>query len=257
MTALMPRSLRAWTSRVAVVRLPIAPSVPSTAMRGQVTSKMRPENSVQVLLVLGAAHVGDRHAGEQRGGDELGVVVEELVQPVDDVHAAGDAVEQHDALRRPRAGRRPARGRRSGSRAPGRRARWPRPGVASTGMPLGVPSRNCPASSTGPSAVDDAEDLVLLRVADQPVGGLAVLLAELALAVDDGRAADGQATGTWRGQGRHRHCCSSESSEEATGRVRADGPTVDEASALRARQVPGGSTLAAADPGPRILAGGV
>ena len=83
-----------------MVRLPMAPSVPSTAMRGQVTSKMRPENSVQVLLLLGPAHVGDRHAGQQAGGDELGVVVQELVQAVDDVHAAGDAVEQHDALRR-------------------------------------------------------------------------------------------------------------------------------------------------------------
>ena len=39
-------------------------------------------------------------SGEQRRGDELGVVVEELVQTVDDVHAPGDAVEQHDPLRR-------------------------------------------------------------------------------------------------------------------------------------------------------------
>ena len=42
-----------------------------------------------------------------------------------------------------------------------------------------------PGIDSGPEAVDDTEDLVLLRVPDQAVGGLTVLLAELALAVDD------------------------------------------------------------------------
>ena len=35
-------------------------------------------------------------------------------------------------------------------------------------------------------AVDDAEDPVLLGVADEPVGGLAVLQTEGAFAIDDG-----------------------------------------------------------------------
>src|SRR5271154_21854 len=42
-----------------------------------------------------------------------------------------------------------------------------------------------PGIDSGPEAVDDTEDLVLLRVPDQAVGGLTVLLAEQALAVDD------------------------------------------------------------------------
>ena len=53
MTALTPRSLSARTRRVAVVRLPTAPSVPSTAIRGQVTSKMRPEKSLRSFFSLG------------------------------------------------------------------------------------------------------------------------------------------------------------------------------------------------------------
>src|SRR5690606_1282441 len=53
---------------------------------------------LEVLLLLGTPDVGDGHAGEQAGGDELGVVVEELVEAVDDVHAAGDAVEQEHTL---------------------------------------------------------------------------------------------------------------------------------------------------------------
>ena len=76
------------------------------------------------------------------------------------------------------------------------------------------------------------------QLLDGKANGIPVL-ASLALAVDDGRAAEGEGRGHDGDRRRHRHCCSSESSEEATRRVRADGPTVDEASALRARQVPG------------------
>ena len=49
----MPRTLSAWTSSVAVVRLPTAPSVPSTAMRRHGTSKMRPEKSLRSFFSLG------------------------------------------------------------------------------------------------------------------------------------------------------------------------------------------------------------
>ena len=52
-TALMPRSLSARVRIVAVVRLPIAPSVPSTAMRGQVTSAMLPLNMRRSFLSRG------------------------------------------------------------------------------------------------------------------------------------------------------------------------------------------------------------
>ena len=42
-----------------------------------------------------------------------------------------------------------------------------------------------PGIYSDPKAIDDTKDLVLLRMPDQAVGGLAVLLAELALAVND------------------------------------------------------------------------
>ena len=168
------------------MRLPMAPSVPSTAMRGQVTSKMRPENSDRSLVSFGRRTSVIVTPASRAGGDELGVVVQELVQAVDDVHAAVDAVEQHEALlgRQEAVGRGDAR--RSGSRGPGRRGRSPRRDRRRTGMPLAPPSRYMPGIDAGSAAVDDAEDLVALGVADQAVGGLAVLLAELAFAVDDG-----------------------------------------------------------------------
>src|SRR6202042_3333566 len=53
---------------------------------------------MQVALVLRSAYIGDGDAGDDGCCHELGVVVEELVQSVDDVHPAGDAVEQHDPL---------------------------------------------------------------------------------------------------------------------------------------------------------------
>ncbi len=83
---------------VAVVRLPMAPSVPSTAMRGQVTSAMRPVNMRRSLLGRRPAHVEDLDAGEGGGGGELRIVVEELVEAVDDAHAEGDGVEHDGAL---------------------------------------------------------------------------------------------------------------------------------------------------------------
>src|SRR6202020_3400252 len=63
---------------------------------------------VQVALVLRSAYIGDGDAGDHGCRHEFGVVVEELVQAVDDVHPAGDAVETHDPLlvRQQAAGRR-------------------------------------------------------------------------------------------------------------------------------------------------------
>ena len=53
MTALMPRSLSARVRMTAVVRLPMAPSVPSTAMRGQVTLSMSPVNMRRSFFARG------------------------------------------------------------------------------------------------------------------------------------------------------------------------------------------------------------
>ena len=152
---------------------------------------------LQVLLVARAAYVGDGHAVQQAGGHELGVVVEEVVEPVDDVHAPGDAVEQHDPLGR-------------GEQAVGRceAADQVVRDLAGVGDGLGQVGEHGDAVGgavqdlagvgAGVPAVEDAEDLVLLGVPDQPVGGLAVLLTELAFAVDDGRAPDGEGRGRVR-----------------------------------------------------------
>ena len=184
MTALMPRAFSAWTSKVAVVRLPIAPSVPSTAIRGQVTSKIRPENRCRSFLAFGRRTSVMVTPAITAGRDELGVVVEELVQAVDDVHAAGDAVEQHDPL----LVRQQAVGRRQAADQVVRYAAGVRDGLGERRQhrdAVGGAVEELPGIDAGLAAVDDAEDLVLLRVPDQAVGGLAVLLAELALAVDD------------------------------------------------------------------------
>ena len=55
-----------------------------------------------------------------------------------------------------------------------------------------------PGIDSGPETVDDTEDLVLFRVPDQAVGGLTVLLAELALAVDDRGGTSRQREGSCR-----------------------------------------------------------
>ena len=55
-----------------------------------------------------------------------------------------------------------------------------------TGMPLALVVEHHAGVATGLVAVDDRQDLVALGVADEAVGGLAVDLAEVGLAVDDG-----------------------------------------------------------------------
>ena len=122
--------------------------------------------------------------------DELGVVVQELVKPVDDVHPRA-------RWRRARRGARPARACRSTGAIPKMKSRGTCPASAMAsprsrqiGMPLGTPSSTSPASRPALLAVDDREDLVLLGVAHQAVGGLAVAGAEVRLAVDDRGAAE-------------------------------------------------------------------
>ncbi len=75
-----------------------------------------------------AAHVGDGDPGQHRRSDELGVVVEELVESVDARACRVRCPRASRCAARRRAGRRPARARRSGSRGPGRRGGSPRRG---------------------------------------------------------------------------------------------------------------------------------
>ncbi len=141
---------------------------------------------VQLGGRLRPADVEDGDAREQRRGGELDVVGEELVQPVDDVHAAGDALEQHEPLsgREQSVGGGDAADQVVGHRAVG----------GDGGVEIGHdrdarrgPVEHVTGVAAGERAVDDAHDLVALAAAHEAVGGLAVLLAELALAVDDRR----------------------------------------------------------------------
>ncbi len=121
----------------------------------------------------------------------------------------------------------------------------PAPGCRSA-----MPSRKLPGVDAGPEAVDDAEDLVALGVADQPVGGLAVLLPELALAVHDG-GAPGGGGGHGIAPGRaerdlfrrgHRHGAPQCSPEEATGPRRPSRAAASGASAPNVDKLPTCST---------------
>ena len=107
------------------------------------------------------------------------------MQPVDEVHPARDAVEKIGALSR---GEHATRRRHPEDQ----RIRHPT-GVTDRGRQIGDdrnPVRDAVKHDTGirprTRAVDHAEDPILLGVADEPVGGLAVLPPEVAFAVDDG-----------------------------------------------------------------------
>ncbi len=186
---------------------------------------------MEVLLVLRAAHVGDRDAGEQRGGDELRVVIEELMQAVDDVQAMGGTVQQHDALG---AGEKTVGGCDSADeviRGAARvndgfcESREDRDAVGET-----IEQR--PGVRAGMTAVDDAEDVIFLGVADQTVGRLAILLAELGFAVDDRGGANRQVRG--RGMRVHGNRVSSVSDGGGDGeRIGCDSPLVDKKSSLK------------------------
>ena len=157
---------------------------------------------LQVLPILGATHIRDRHAGDERGGREFRIVVEEFVQPVDQVHPLCDRVEEVAALaeREHAAGGGDSEdhGVRNEPRARDRAGQ-----VRQNRDARGDAVEDGAGVATCPGAVDDAEDPVLLGMADEAVRGLAVLSTEVAFAIDDGRS------GT-------EHDSSSENPEEAT-----------------------------------------
>ena len=216
-------------------------------MRGQVTVGDAAAEHAQVLLVARAAHVEDRHAVRRCGRRELRVVVEELVQAVDDVHPAAHRVE-HDAalVRREHA----AGGRHPEDEEVGDAARQ-RDRVREVGAdrdPVRRVVEHRAGVEPGLRAVDHREDLVLLGVAHQAVGGLAVDGAEVRFAVDDGRGAhhdDPPGSGRLPPSKRGVRCRSPETSRPvAEGRRR---PRAEQA------RPAGDRGRLAADPQPRAL----
>ena len=185
------------------------------ARAGHVEDAAREE--VEVLLGLRAAHVGDGHAGSSAAATNSASSLRNSWSPLMTCMPVRDAVEQHHALR----GRQQPVGRRQAADEVVRDVAGVGDGLGQArqhGDAVGHAVEHGPGVGAGMPAVDDAQDLVLLGVPDQSVGGLAVLLAELALAVDDGRwtppGRDGKAAGTGDDTGTS---CSSEGSEEATG----------------------------------------
>ncbi len=138
----------------------------------------------QILLLAWASHVDDRHVVRHCRCRELRVVVQELMQAVDDVHPSSDSLEHHATLD----GREhAARGRHSEDEEVGNAPRQSdriRKGGADRD-PVWRAVEHFAGVETRLGAVDHREDLVLLRVAYQAVGGLAVVGAEVAFAVDD------------------------------------------------------------------------
>ena len=113
------------------------------------------------------------------------------MEPVDDAHALCHGAEHHRALV---GGEHAARGGDAEDeevrRAAGRRDRLGE--VGDDGDAVGAVAEHLAGVAAGLAAVDDRQDLVALRVADEPVGGLAVDGAEVGLAVDDRGAAGGR-----------------------------------------------------------------
>ena len=163
----------------------MAESVPSTAMRGQVHLGDAAAEHVQVLLGLGLAHVVDGHAVGEGDGHELGVLGEELVEAVDQAHAPRHGVEHQ----RPLVRREHAAGGGDAEDEGVDRVADEAQGLIEVGADRDVvrlAAEDLAGVEAGLRAVEHGHDLVALGVADEAVGGLAVLLAEVGLAVDDG-----------------------------------------------------------------------
>ena len=184
MTALIPRSLSARVRMTAVVRLPMAPSVPSTAMRGQVTVSIAPVNMRRSFLgrgrrtssistpYLAAAAVNSR-SSFRNSCRPLTMYMPRRMASSTTPRWCGESRPLSGATpRMKKSGTRPA------SAMAVREVGADRDAVRDVVEVLaGVGSRL--------RAVDHREDLVLLGVAHQAVGGLAVGGAEERLGVDD------------------------------------------------------------------------
>ncbi len=143
-----------------------------------------PAEHAEVLLVPWPAYVEDRHAPPGAGGGEFRVVVEELVEAVDDVHALVDGPEHDLPLS---GGQHAARWRHPEDEHVGHLAGGGDGGgqVGADRDGHGLAAQHLAGVQPGPVAVDHRHDLVPLGVADEAVGRLPVRLTEAALAVDD------------------------------------------------------------------------
>ena len=180
----IPAARQASSRKRAVVRLPSAQSVPSTAMRGAPTVRILPSQKWRSRAAGGPAHVADRHALLRGGGGERGVVGQKLVEPVDDRHAGVDRLEKKrpQARRHPPAGRGDAHDAEVGLHGEG----LERPGDRGVhGDAAAHAVEHLAGVAPGHGRVDHGEDLVAVGAADQAVSGLAARGREQSVADDD------------------------------------------------------------------------
>ncbi len=142
----------------------------------------------EIPLVAGSPDVEDRHAVGGGGCRELGIVVEELVEPVHDADALLHGAEHDVPL---------GRGEHAAERSD-TEDQEVRLGVMQSDRcrevrddrdVVGAVAEDIARVAAGLGAVDHRQDLVSLGVAYQPVGGLAVDGSEVGLAEDDGGGA--------------------------------------------------------------------
>ena len=138
----------------------------------------------KVRLGTGSADIGYLDGVDRRGPGELGIVVQELVQSVDDAQTSTHGPEENGSF----SGRQqPARG----GHAHDEQLGWvagSRQGlveVSADRNPIRLPVEHHPCVLTCRSAVDHREDLVPFAVTNQPIRRLAIDRSEVGLAIHD------------------------------------------------------------------------
>ena len=132
------------------------------------------------------SHVEDFHVPRCTGRRELRIVVQELMQTVYDVHPETHRLKHDTAVmfRQQACRRGDAEDEVVGYEAHVRE--YVRE-VPTDGDGVRLLAKHCARIKTGLLTVDDREDLIPLRVTNEPVGGLSIDGAEVRFAIHDGR----------------------------------------------------------------------
>lgn len=142
----------------------------------------------KVFLIARLSDIHDLHIARTACRHELGIVAQELVQAIHDIHSASDGIEEHDplALRE-----HPTRRCHPEDEVPWHESdKCQRMGkILVYGDAIGLVTEYHPGVESALLAVDYGDDLVQLGVANESVRGLAIEGTEASLAVHDGGCA--------------------------------------------------------------------